>query len=552
MGNRDQKLEVRRQKLDGRWRFMAMFIGKKVYILMCFLFIIMVSGVVFSQDDIKGTEQGEEVVSYEENFEKAESLFEQLKAWQAKKDWDDFFSNKDEYRQRINSLLESVKPDSLLKAKALYLDFKVKKFFNEKGRKQVFAEFVEELEKENKPQEQTLAFIKSVISDLDAESNPQMKRKISSIYIRLLKESPSESLLKKKAAAFYKNNDIENFIALTEASLALIEDEEELIEEELEVVRMSSCNGFKDKCAPYFVEDIFVQLERQGVPLSENLTYLRGYNLEQSFEYEKAARVYNDFLNEFSDSALSDEVEFRIGLINMYKLENFDKAEESFQNLTGIFSADEQLDILKDELDIEDLSYNEKLFLESLLGKNEMPGKSRVQIDSKPARVVTGEKCTIKSVSFSPDTGCLVPKGLYLWSGDLGEVKITTNTASLETSFKKPGLRVVNLVEKIPEGVLGYDSTFVNVYQIKVSPRKDSDDLDKTVNFNLDISPYLPEELTSVNWQVYDENGNLVIDSDDFEFLHRFQESGKYSLNCKVGFLDTDIYSQESYFTIRQ
>ena len=486
----------------------------------------------------------------EEKIKNAEELFSQLKKWQEEKDWEKFFQNKDSYKEKILEYLKDIEYPPHLKLKAKYLVFELSSFLNETSTRQMLKSFTEEIQSLNQADEETLLFLRYVISDLNLRQEAQLKRKVSTQYIKLLKSSSSPDLLKREAEVFHLSRDIDNFAAISSAYFDLIEDKDVLKREILLYIEKASCDGFKDACEPYFTEGLFSRLTDEfNDELDEDTQYLRGYNLESAFEFQNAADIYNSFLERFPQSKLAEEVIFRLGYIYMYKLRDFSKSGEYFLKLKERgYGVSKQLMILNKEFDKERVSYNEKVFLEALLRETQLPRNTALQIESKPSRVFTDDTLSVRSISFSPDTGCIVPEGLFLWSGDLGGVKITTNTPDFSTSFNEEGLKIIQLVEQIPKGVLGFDSSLINVYSINVESEgsmfKDTD-----VIFKATIKPSLPEKFLSYSWKVTREE-DLVCQSDKDEFSYRFFNPGDYIAVFSLSFSGNQIYTYTFSFTI--
>jgi len=487
----------------------------------------------------------------EEKLRKAEQLFGELKAWQDNKDWQSFFSNKDSHKETIIGLLKDVDSPSSLRLKAKYLVFELKSFLSEKDNKAVLNDFLEEVKNIKEADGDLLLLLRYAISDLTSKSNMQARRKLSSLYIKLLKSSSSKDLLRREAEAFRLSKDIDNFAAVSSAYLDLIDNNAELKNQILLFIEKACCDGFKDACAPYFTEELFTRLDEEfGEKPDEGLEYLRAYNLEKASEFDKAVNRYGDFISRFPESDLLDEVLFRLGFIYMYKMNNFAKAKDYFLRLKDKgFNAERHLIILDRQLDKDKISYNEKVFLDALMGRAELPRNAVLQIESQPSKVFIGDKLAIRSLSFSPDTGCLVPGGLFLWSGDLGDVRITTNMPDFSTSFREGGLKIINLAEKIPEGVLGFDSALIDVYKIEV---KIDGRMYKggEVNFKVNVEPCLPERFLSYSWKVSGVE-DVIFQSDEKETSYYFFKQGDYAVELNLFFLGRDIYKHSSTFTIQ-
>lgn len=486
------------------------------------------------------------------NITQAEDLFSQLKKWQDNKDWEDFFSNKDVYLSKITELLSNITSPGKDILKSKYLLFKVKRFLNDfKGRRQAFNDFIEAVRNVKEPSPEVFSFLRGAVADLKDRPGKNLYRKVSSLYINLIKKSQSKDLLKEEAEKFYLRGDMDNFSSIAKAYLSLINSKPEFSQEVERLIKESSCGGVKDKCAPYFAEELFDKYKDEtGRPLNEGFTYLRGYNLEKSSEYSKAKDAYEDFIKRFPESRLSGEVLFRLGYIYMYKLRDFPKAKEFFGKLKGKgYDTDWELDVLDKGVGKKGLSYNEKEFFSALFGGDKAVRSNFVQAKSLPSRVFVGQKAKVKAVSLSPDTGCLTPEGLFLWSGDLGGVKVTTNTPEITTSFDSMGVKDINLVEEISDGILGYDSVLINVYKLDAEVLGNSQEGSQT-EFRAKITPYIPEEFLSFNWEVEDKESQEVYRSSFPEFKYQFNP-GEYTASLNISFLSKDIFKRNFSFSVK-
>jgi len=475
---------------------------------------------------------------FRENIKKAEELFLQLKKWQEDKDWENFFSFKEKYFKEIVELLSPIDKPLLLKLQAHYLLLRLKYLLDLKDVKQEEELFLKELEGVKTGDPELISFLKKVLSEIPPE-NRQFKRKVTSLYIEFLQKSKSSQVLREELESFYNQKDIETFSKLAKSYLNLIRGEKEFKEEAKNFIERSICDGFKEYCQPYFAEELFKEFSDLD-DISSDWLYLRAYNLEKASEYEKAVSAYKNFLDKFPESPLLDEVIWRLGFIYLYKLSDFSQAEEYFLKLKDRgFKVDRYLNVMKDRVNLEKLSYNEEMFLRALKEKD-LFLKGRLQIDSCPARAFLGQRVNLKSLSLSPDTGCLQPQGLFLWSGDLGGVKIVTNTPSFQTSFKKEGFKIINLVEVVTGDTFsGLDSCFFNIYRLEVIKKKVKG---KSIGLEVKVFPPLPESLLEVFWRA-EKEGKVVWEKEGKTFSGEL--SPDYLLRVYLSFLGKVIYSEE-------
>ena len=79
---------------------------------------------------------------FPEGLQRSEDLLKELKALQEAKDWENFFSKKDPYREEITGLLKVIESPRHLKLKAKYLLFEVADFLGDKNKRQVLSSFL--------------------------------------------------------------------------------------------------------------------------------------------------------------------------------------------------------------------------------------------------------------------------------------------------------------------------------------------------------------------------------------------------------------------------
>ena len=505
-----------------------------IYSFFIFFLILCFSSQIFSEE----TQRLE--FSPQESLRKAQELYLQLKKWQEEKAWDKFFSLRSSYLTQIEEFLKAVKEPLLLRFKAEYLLLKVKALLDLKGKRKAKEIFLKDLETIKVAKPQFLSFLKEVLSEIPKEDK-KFKRKVSSLYVKLLKRCNSPEVLKKELELFYAQKDIDTFSKLAQNYLELIKEKKEFKKELKALIKNSICDGFKEICEPYLTEELFRRLSNIEA-LSEDWFYLRAYNLEKASEYEEAISVYKEFLKKFPDSLLSSEVFFRLAFLYMYKLKDFLQAKTYFMKLKDKgFDVTRYLNIIENKIAENELPYNEKMFLRALREEKASYLKGQLLIDAYPSRAFVNQKMDIKSISFSPDTGCLVPQGLYLWSGDLGEIKITTNTPSFSTSFKEEGFKIINLVELVSGNViLGFDSSLVNIYEVRIKKVKAKGD---RIKLKAEFFPYLPESFLEFSWEI-GKDGEVILEKKGKSISFKILYPSQYLVRVSLLFLGKEVYAQ--------
>ena len=526
----------------------------KIFLLVAFCMSI-ISGCADSK--APGTkEASQEKIAFvvsskdEKNYQEAYELYSQLKKWEIHQNWDKFFQNKDSYVQQIESSLKSIDKDRVVILKAKYLDWQIKVLSNNKKSQEVFDNLIAYLSTIKIPTDAELSFLNSVINSLEHASLSKFKSDLASAYKELLKKTEAKGLVKKEADNFYEQGDVDSAVSLYKTYIDSIQDKAKKHEELLDLVYKFSDTGVNDKADAEFAVEITQILEQDysRYPKQEGLFYVLAYNYEKLKNLRKALFYYVKLLSEFPETALSDEVNFRIAHLKINLEKDFEGAKAALSKIKNknLFSETQLLDVLKKKYSKDE--YNLKRFSDVIVGNSGLLGSNNfVDLRTEPSKIAVDDDLRVAAISFSPDTGCLVAQGLYLWSGDFGELKISTNMPSFTTKFSKPGLKVLNVVEEASEGIIGYGSILVDVYAVKILPEENNFNKNEEVKFTYDIEPALPKDLVTVNWSI--KGDDAVSDAKVFPFV--FLENKEYIVTLTLYYLNNKIATLEKDILVR-
>ena len=282
--------------------------------------------------------------------------------------------------------------------------------------------------------------------------------------------------------------------------------------------------AYKDlgESQPLFAEKVFSELQEvAGIKaFSQELIYLRAFNLEKMHEYPKAREIYADLVELYPEDKHVDEADFKIAVLDTYVLENIkngellfgklssklepnpwvaasvyqlgllsqwrdnlDEAKSFYDQVTKI-STDDTLTLAQERLrELEEkipMEYNLKTFLDLSLKKDtskisSIEGQLRtissgqlqgemVNLRALPPKKEIGGELDVESRVQAPESGCTQVELRYLWSGYLGETDPAEADPSFFTEYKHRGSKVINLVVVNPSGIVDYGIEIVDIY----------------------------------------------------------------------------------------
>ncbi|MFA5145619.1 MAG: hypothetical protein WC723_06440 [Candidatus Omnitrophota bacterium] len=272
--------------------------------------------------------------------------------------------------------------------------------------------------------------------------------------------------------------------------------------------------AYKDQgyCDPVYAEKIFKKIEELGGnrAFSEELMYLRAFNLEKARDYRKAKDAFVELTTAFPETSHFDEALFKAGIIDTYVLRDKKEGKSYFEKVIQkkqapspqVISSFYQLGLLsqwednpagakdyynrlieaagknyqqsaasarerlKEIEEARPMEYNLKTFLDICLNEEyAMFDMSKVELKSRPYKAKKEEPVNISTVAYTSPTGCLQVELQYLWSGDLGSNKPSSLGQSvLDTTYTETGTKVVGLLVVSPTGIIDRSLDLVDVY----------------------------------------------------------------------------------------
>lgn len=453
-------------------------------------------------------------------------LMQELTQWESEGDWENFFEKKEEYQTKINTILDSIPENSPKAFRAKYLAWKVSLVFSGASR-QAFDTFIISTRNIENPSKEDLAFIESVIADLGGMERERLKSRVSSIYKELLKSTAAPIELKRQATKLYSEGDVDSSAALFRSYFNSFEETEITFAELTNIIYMFVDDGLNEKVDALFAEELFVKLfELQDGNASEDIFYLRAYNLERMGNYAAASSFYTKLLEKYPESLYSDEIKSRIDYIDQYKEKSIQKTDSNSKYK----------------------NYNEELFFSILQGKEELLGRNFATLAVRPSKSLLNQEIAVDARAMSSDTGCLVPAGLYLWSGDIGNYVIESNTSNFKTEHLTPGIKIISLAEKAAQGILGYDSYMYEVYDVSIYTENTVVSKGDDLVCNLNILPYISDKLISVEWEIEDHE-ELSLSGNSIEV--RCDREGSFDIIARVSYLGRFFASVKKHIEVK-
>jgi len=462
------------------------------------------------------------------NYYIAYSRYLQLKYLEEVQNWDEYFSQGNNYRDQITASLQKA-IDSTTAKDALHINSRLLLWQFHKGQQDVFSEqalsdllnSVLEYSKEAKE----VKPIKEAADKLLVYGEKGKSKELYKIYVSKIVTSDIKDVeLNTIALGSYNEGNLDLaeeiydvYIERIQKSLA----KEKLTPLLIDIAKLFYYNDERPSDALY-AEKIFKKIEEVGTKeaFDEELIYLRAFNLEKAKEYPKAKDIYLDLVQRYPQTPHRGEADFKEGIIYTYILRdiktgksyfeklalsaNLEPVEESAQKETpspqvisslyqlGLLSQWEgdlvkakeyydklveeakdgfaetvtkALERLKEIQEAKPLEYNLKTFLDvSLKDEYTTLDTSKLDLRARPYKTKRDAEVSINSTPYIAQSGCLQVELQYLWSGHLGKVLPSSDAPSLNTTYMYPGTKEINLVVVSPTGVIDRNIDLVDVY----------------------------------------------------------------------------------------
>lgn len=444
--------------------------------------------------------------------------YHQLTHWEETQNWKEYFDLGNQYRQEVfletqklaeacplspfglraqalNWLLHKAQNDSLMEASLTKLMDMVNTYAKSAGDSEALKDIADTLAR-NEEKGFAQSLYKSYVNRL--LENEQAPLKLQSVAQGALKEGNIEL-----AEIIY-----ERYIEIIRGSLA----KDTLAVELIAIIKSFVTDGWNRGKDPSYAEKAFGVLQESCGKsyFTDELQYLRAYNLQRQKEYQRAIEEYSILVTDFPESGYVDEAEFKLGVLwtyvagnkekgltywqdivknnrsleyvveSLYLIslqsqyaEDFKTAKAGYDKIAGLIAGkadfknlSERIVVRQQEIqESKPIEYNLKMFLDTAL-KELSVNQAALELLVEPFKCLSFKQEQVKFslMQLQMETGCLVPELTYLWSGDLGSVSVVPMAAEFSTEYYSAGTKVVALVVVSPSGIVGSTLEMVEVY----------------------------------------------------------------------------------------
>jgi TolA-binding protein len=450
------------------------------------------------------------------NYYTGLSRYHQLKFLEEKQNWDEYFSQGNNYRDQLSSSLkQSIKSTAPQDKINLYSRLILWQFHEDQQdafAQTALSDLMSEAQEYAKSASE-LNPLKEVADKLLSYGKQVNSKELYKIYIdKIASADIKDEELKSMAEQFLKEGKFELAQTIYDVYIERILKvlpREKFLPVLIDIAKLFAYKdeGVKDV---FYAQKLFKKIEELGgkEAFDEELTYLAGFNAEKAKEFNQAKDYYIVLLNRFPQTKYADEAAYKTGVIFTYLLGDLrkgkeyfkelaqketvspevisslyqlgllsqwqgalDKAKEYYDKLIENFSAaspNESLAQTKERLkELEEskpLAHNLKIFLDiSLEEEYANFNMSKVDLKSALYRPPKDNEVNINSTAYPPQSGCMQVVVEYLWSGDLGKTEPPSQDSSFTTSYSATGTKVINLVVTTPSGIIDRAIDLVNV-----------------------------------------------------------------------------------------
>jgi hypothetical protein len=455
---------------------------------------------------LKDLSQKKKTLASFTNYYTGLSRYRQLKFLEEKQKWDEYFSQGNNYRDELSSSLEqSIKSSPASDKINLYSRLILWQFHRDQQdafHEQAFTDLVKAA-REYSEYGQDPTPVKAVADEFLAYGEKVKARELYKIYLdKIISTDIKDEELNNIALGFLKEGNLELAQAAFDVYVARVvklypkEKSIPLLEDVAQLFAYKD-EGTKDE---FYAQKLFKKIEEIGgeEAFDEELTYLAGFNSEKAKEFIQTKDYYISLLGRFPKTKYGDEATYKTGIIFTYVLRDLQKGKEYFEKLmqkettsSQVISSLYQLGLLcqwegdftkakeyysklremakgdfsetvalakerlKEIEEVKPLEYNIKTFLDmSFKEEYTMFNMSKVDLKSSRYKLKKNKEVNITSTAYPPQSGCLQVVLDYLWSGDLGKAKPTSQDSSFATSYAESGTKVICLVVTTPSGTI--------------------------------------------------------------------------------------------------
>lgn len=465
---------------------------------------------------LKSLSQQKEALGPFVDYYIALTRYYQLKHLEETQNWDEYFSQGNNYREQVTAAaqkaIDSINPKDALNIYSRLLLWQFHKDQQDAFVESSLSDLMNAISGYAKDAEDTKP-LREAADKLLAYGQKGKSKELYRVYVDKLTGSVKEDKeLENIAMGFYKEANLELSQGIYDIYIERISktySTDKLIPILINIARDFSYKDEGRKDASY-AEKIFKKIEEIGAKnaFDDELTYLRAFNAEKIKDYPKAEVLYLDLIERYPQTKYADEADFKIGIISAYILRDIKTGRDYFEKLARketlspqVISGLYQLGLLgqwendlakakdyynrllekagndftetvalaqerlKEITESKPIEYNLKTFLDvSLKEENPAFTAGLVDLNSSRYRIKKGESTDISCTPYSVESGCMQVEIQYLWSGDLGTAKPPLEKSEFNATYVQRGTKEINLVVVSPAGVLDRSIEIVDVY----------------------------------------------------------------------------------------
>ncbi len=443
--------------------------------------------------------------------------YQQLKYLEANLVWDEYFGKGDEYRKELSAnLLEALEMVRPGEKTYLYSRLLMWQFFKDQQdpkEESAFNDLIKAVNEYSKASKETQP-LKDIGDKLLAYGYKGRSKEIYRLYVEKITTSNiKDEALYDIASGFYKEGNLELAQIIYDVYIeriikALPKDQVISILFKLAREFVYRDAGFKD---PGYAEKIFKRIEELAglSAFSQELMYLRAFNLEKSKDYAGAKKSYQAFIQAYPAGSRYNQAVFKLGIfsayifrdivsaksylekitgsaaVNSYTISalyhlglinqwqgDLIKAKEYYNKLIGVSKGNSAFekesnsaqDRLKEIESAKPLDYNLNILLDvSLKDEYAMLDMSSSSLISSFYKVKPQDQVSFSLGTYRQDSGCSPVALQYLWSGDAGKTPPDLDSAVFNTSYLTAGTKFIGVVIVGPSGVIGKSIDMIDV-----------------------------------------------------------------------------------------
>lgn len=445
----------------------------------------------------------------------------QLKYLEEKQLWQEFFDKGDSYRKELFEEIQKITENcsvSIVSIRAQVVAWLQHKALNDDAAKDAQAKLVEIVGKYAQAADVDMNIIKETADVLRGESESQDAKVLYILYVeKLTGQETSIDKLRSYAEEGLKDGNVELGKIIYKRYIKLIKDtmsKDQLAADLVLIAKEFATDGWNKGKDPLYAEEVFALLKEYCGEsyFTEDIQYLRAYNLQRLKEYPLSIEEYMLLAKNFPQGKYIDEVEFKLGIMlsyinadresgkayfekvisrssqleytteSLYHLSllaqyggNSEEAQKGYGRISELTAGKNEFKELisrleqrqKEIQESKPIEYNLKTFLDNVFLPQENADKVKLELDVAPYKVAGSQEIKFSLKQVTLGTCCLSPDFNYLWSGDLGSVSQSPVEAEFSASYKTPGVKVVNVVVSSAVGAIGQTIEMAEVYNQK-------------------------------------------------------------------------------------